>query len=171
MDLPNSLLIHLNKVGYSSDLSLSDLQQAAQGVARPILQFLMHVVQDPKNATRVRSNLEIFTKKEKKEPEAKAQWERERRLEKVAAENLEKIEKLREAVRVKKAEKMILACHRRKLDEITKKMEGFRDQVKIVHAKSQVIESENLVKISESLTYISNSNGSIDLNDQIIDSV
>lgn len=171
MDLPNSLLIHLNKVGYNSDLSLSDLQQAAQGVARPILQFLMHVVYDSKNATRLRSNLEIFTKKEKKEQEKRPQWEREKRLEKIAAENLQKIEKLKEAVRVKKAEKMILACHKRKLDEITHKMEDFKDQVKIVNARSQVIDSENLVKISENLSYISNSNGSLDLNNQTIDSI
>jgi hypothetical protein len=163
MELPNSLLTHLVKAGYLQDLNLTDLQQAAQGVARPILQFFMHVVQDVKTSEKIQGNLKLSGLSGKNHQvlsqKIRKELENAKKLENQASENLLKIQILKENLQRKKAADVILKIHQKKLEKISEKMKNFKTDLKDLKSEEKIMNSEISSRICENLVYLESQKG------------
>jgi hypothetical protein len=154
MEFSNNFLTHLERIGYTGEIGVNDLQQVSQGVVKPILQFLMQIVKDNKTAAQIKGNLGLVTRVDNEKYQIGNSEEVEQ-LEKIAALNYLKIKKLSEALQVRKAKEQILSAHSRKMGKMMEKMEEFKKGLKIVENEEKNV-SKDCEDISEKLIFLTN---------------
>lgn len=154
MEFSNNFLAHLERIGYSGDIGVNDLQQASQGVVKPILQFLMQIVKDNKTAAQIKGNLDLVSRADNEKFQIGNSEEVEQ-LEKIAALNYLKIKKLNEAVQVRRAKEWILSAHCKKMEKVNEKMKEFNKNLKIFENEEKDV-NKDCEDISEKLIFLTN---------------